>query len=621
MKKFHIFTLVFIYALVNNKTTYAQTETVDTSQVIFGNQNALEEQLTKFGLKTLDFSDGANCVQQGKPLTKKGSGTIMFKDELPLVNDSIESIYNYVWPKVDGDINIYWIHGLNGSTESLRVPAQATQYGKPGFDARKVNSVRGVPSSNPSGVQYYSENGGITDATGDLNNVNRTLVPASNRTPRDFIIAHSQGGIVAREWLRNMEQRPNMYDKFAHGLVTFGSPHGGAEVLNNTRPNLGNKVPGFAREACNALGRALIEKSIKNDLLTRLLISQNLKDKMVEMGCNLISETVIPLALDNYYKRTTEDYYVGSPFLTGYNDANGHVEGLSEYTLKVPVVQFYGEEEQPVMWRFLNSTAKMGEDVLDNKEVIFGYNEDDQMGIKAMGMANAFFAESVVSSEMALKLQKQLNKLILIPSPYTALYVKGKQKEVVEYLNDEIIYKNASIWLINANDYYLSDLIGCKEYKTMLQHCLVIDELQCRDMTKNPPSSGLAPVPFINQYYLKPNSSGLDCDVKPINVLYANCPFKGLDGSTWNGNCSGNQYVKTVWKNMPTYKKSDGVVLMESASAELKTNRATSPKNTYIKVRMPKTNHDQMKNCTETKLALTALYNGVHGKFFEVGKR
>jgi hypothetical protein len=172
MKKFHIFTLVFIYALVNNKTTYAQTVAVDTSQVIFGNQNALEEQLTKFGLKTLDFSDGANCVQQGKPLTKKGSGTIMFKEDLNLVKIQLKVFIFYVWPTVDGDINIYWIHGLNGSTESLRVPAQATQFGKPGFDARKVNSVRGIPSSNPSGVQYYSENGGITDATGDLNNVN-----------------------------------------------------------------------------------------------------------------------------------------------------------------------------------------------------------------------------------------------------------------------------------------------------------------------------------------------------------------------------------------------------------------------------------------------------------------
>lgn len=621
MKNFHIFTLVLIYALVNNRTTYAQTEAVDTSQVIFSNQNALEEQLTKFGLKTLDFSDGANCVQQGKPLTKKGSGTILFKEDLNPVKISKGDFYSDAWPTVDGDINIYWIHGLNGTTESLRVPAQATQFGAPGFDARKVNSVRGIPSSSSHALQYYSEDGGITNATGDLNNVNNTLVPANKRTPRDFIIAHSQGGIVAREWLRNMEQKPNMYDKFAHGLVTFGSSHGGAQVLNNTRPNLGNKVPGFAKEACNALGRALIEESIKKNLLTRLLISQNLKDKMAQMGCDFVSETVIPLGLDNYYKRTTEDYYVGAPFLTGYNNANGHVEGLSEYTLKVPVVQFYGQEEQPIMWRFLSSTVSIGHDKLDNTEMIFGYNQDDQMGLKAMDLVNDYFAKSIETEEETKRLEKKRNVLLLTNAPLAGLSLIFLQPKIIDKKNEIIIYRNAYTWLVNANDYYLTDLIGSKEYKTELQYCTIIDILQCRDMSKNPPSSGLPTVPVLNQYNLNPDPSGLTCDVKPISVLYTNYSFKGFDGNTWVGNCAGNQTVMNVWKTKGYYKPNDGVVLSESASAELKTNTATNSKNTYKTVIMTKTNHDQMKNSLETKIALIKLYNGEHGDFFKVDKR
>ncbi|MDZ4667927.1 MAG: hypothetical protein SGJ00_08580 [bacterium] len=622
MKRLHIFTLALVCILVNTNKTYGQTAPLDTSKAIFNNQDALNAQLDKFGLKTLEFSEGANCLRYGQPLLKKGSGTPAFEEDLNPVKRTINEGYTEKKDSINGDINIYWIHGLNGTTESLRVPAQATQFGAPGFPARKANSVRGIASSSSHALQYYSEDGGITPATGDLNNVNKVLVPTAARTKYDFIIAHSQGGIAAREWLRNMEQKPNMYEKFAHGLVTFGTPHGGAQVINNTRPDMGNKIPDFMREACVSIVTAEVEDALKNDLFTRMVVSQNMKNKLVQTGCGVISETIIPLALDNYFKRTTLDYFVGAPFLNGYADASGqHVEGLSEYTQKVPVVQFYGQEDQPILWKFLSSTQGIGHDKLDNTEMIFGYDQDDQLENKVSNLINTYEAKYLSQMNIIKNLKNSISSRSLgLRIMFPIFYVLTKDKiDAAQVKADAFI--RAKLWLTNANDYYLTDLIGGREEKQVKSHCIVLEQVMCRDASKNPAASGLPPVMVTNSYNAPMDPTGIQCSILPINVKYSNYSFPGLDGTTWTGNCVGSQAANFVWKNIGTYKHNDGVVLAESASADIKVSSIVNPNNSYVKVKMLKTNHEQMKNSKVTSMALFELYSGTYGRFFKVDVR
>jgi hypothetical protein len=72
--------------------------------------------------------------------------------------------------------------------------------------------------------------------------------------------------------------------------------------------------------------------------------------------------------------------------------------------------------------------------------------------------------------------------------------------------------------------------------------------------------------------------------------------------------------IKQQYGNQITYtnKENDGVVLAESAGIPILTSVAKYPKVVKIK----KTNHDQMKNSSETKQALKDLYEGKHGKLF-----
>ncbi len=616
MKTTNLLALVLVYILVNNKASIGQTNPTETNQIIFKDQKALELQMSKYGIKTLEFPEGDYCERTGPPATKVGGKNL---PNLPYIGEPEEKYPGDSmpggWAEVAGDINIFWIHGLNGNTNSLRVPAITTQYGLDAtFPARKANSIRGIASSNSHQVQLYSEESNITDATGDINNYSKSVLPVLSRTPRDFIIAHSQGGIVAREWLRNMDKKPSMYENFAHGLVTFGTPHWGAEVLNNTRPELGDKVPAFMNEACMALSGPIVNTSIKSGFVTRLILTPSVRDNIQRKLCNTLSETIIPFALANYFKQTTRDYYVGSPFLKGKNDIHGnHIQGLSEYALKVPVVQFYGEEEQPILWRFLSSTRGMGHDEMDNYETKYGYAQDDQMQIEVMDRLNEYRAGR----------QNEIKEIARLEQSIYRKFVDRltlKTPAVFDAEARERSYYKAIIWLSNANDYYLSDMIGGRKAISRISSCLVIENLSCKDTT----NIGTA-YPSVNlylSYTVGSDLSGKECDVTAIGIKYKNYSFKGLNGKTWHGKCTGSQSVIPTWNVDATYIANDGVVLAESAAKKILVDKSIDPRITHKVGLMIKTNHDQMKNCLETKKALLDLYNGEkYGSFFKVKVR
>ncbi len=609
-------TLVLFSILVLFQKAHAQVENSDTAQVTFHKQDELISELNKFGLKTLEFPEGDYCERKGSPMTRRDNILMPKFPSDSLVMDRILGDTTYKdWAKTPGDINIFWIHGLNGSTESLRVPAQATQFGTTDFPARKATSWRGPTSSSSNAIQFYSEDGGITPAVGDLENNATALVPASSRTNRDFIIAHSQGGIVGREWLRKMDQAPNMYQNFAHGLVTIGTPHGGAQVLNQTRPELENKIPDFMGEACNALAKEVVVPLANSNFSTQLLISNDMVKKLVKKSCGVIANTIIPFALDNYFKRTTRDFYVGAPFLEGSNSAGVHTQGLNEYTLNVPVVQFYGEEEQPILWKFLSSTMSIGHDILDNKQMEFGYDQDDQMEKKVNEMIDEYYGKFVYESHQENHFHNLevffycLGGIGIIPGVLSSIAKNAA-------IENKHAYDGAKVWLSNANDYYLTDLIGARVTQFAV-NCRIIEDLECRDAIKNPIGSG---VPAVKIKVDRNYNATTACNPQPISIAYSNYHFKGFDNTEWHGPCTGTQTIIPTWKNTYYYKPNDGVVLMESASKDISVN-TNNGENTHAFFKLENTNHDQMKNCVKTKDGLLQLYDGKLGRFFKIDIR
>jgi hypothetical protein len=625
MKKYTKHLVIIFSILIHINFTKAQENQVKLNN--FMHEDSLKLQLQKHGLDLYAMPEFDPCFRLSKPpllrdLPFEPSDSMHF--DSATIDTTKLIIGSGGLGKSPGDVNIFWIHGLNGSTETWAVAAKATEYGvmknnEVVFPARKANSYRGLPSSNSNPVQLYSEDLGILSASQDVEDYMDSEVPITDRTSKDFIIAHSQGGIVGREWLRQSVINPSTFKNLPHGLVTFGTPHDGAEILNNTRPDLRNKVPNFMNEACKSLVGAYVIPKINSNFGSKLLVSSNMQDKIVNLGCGLVSKSIIPFVLDNYHKRTTLDYYNGSKYLTGYNSTSGHVQGLSEYKLKVPVVQFYGIEKAPVLWKFMSSVLAMGHDKLDNKEIIFGYEKDNELELKVNDMINEFDALYNYEQNMADHYGKQ--ELLF----YTSSILLGLNSGLALLGYNATLNKNASIenyrsygkakvWLTNANDYYLTDIVGARVTNTTL-NCRVVGNLDCRDNRYNPINSGVPPVNVNIDYNF--NTTNSACNIQPVNVAYADYRFRGHNGSEWHGPCTGNLTVIPEFKITYWYKDNDGVVLAESAAKEIN----VEPNYSHKIVSLPETNHDQMKNSTITKLELINLYNGVHGSFFAIPVR
>lgn len=597
MKNIKLFLAMLI--VVGGITT-SLSQAIDSSYT-FKNFDSVIYQLNKFGLGVSGIPGAKNCPAYGTTPPVTIRKPVEPQPYMPPEETSGSGVYH----ASPTDINVFWIHGLNGTVESLKIPAKASQYGSldRSFPARRITSVVGPNYLGTPQQPAYAEGYGITRASEDWRTTSASL-PVNNgfnppHTQKDFIIAHSQGGIVAREWLRNMDETPVTFPDHAHGLVTFGTPHAGAAILNNTRPDLLNKAPAFFNEGCRALANATVTEIVQRNFITRLLVSSSMQNTIVNSGCNVFSNTIVPFALDNYHKRTTLDYYVGSAFLTQASTVHPQ-GGLSDYTLKVPVVQFYGEEEQPVMWRFFSSTLSLETDAMDNAQIEFGYDKDDALQIKVVNMINEFQAKYYIAqNHYNYWNNKKCYIWLFCPTCYGICKWEandGKNK------NSKLMnaYGPAITWLSEANDYYLADLVGAKVTNTE-KYCLEEKVNYC----ERPRPGHTA-----GQGY---NIGGTIKIIKSIvtkEYLSTNntCPASRTV-STGSG-CYERTKVTPVYRTTSYYKPNDGVVLAESAAANIKNV------GTHRYWKMKKTNHDQMKNSFETKTALTKLYNGELGDFF-----
>jgi pimeloyl-ACP methyl ester carboxylesterase len=607
----YIFTVVFTAVF---SMAFAQDPQSGTT---FKNLDSIQFMFMKFDMSLTDLPAYDPCNRGGvAPITivTPDPGGLQPYDPPYDHNPIGDSAF---YKKVPGDVNIFWLHGLNGSQSSWRVAAHTTEFGEPGiFLPRKANCYIPDASNN----QSYLEDINIRAASADVTKAIDKLT-SLHRTEKDFIIAHSQGGIVAREWLRNMEENPTQFLGYAHGLVTFGTPHTGALVLNNARPDIGNKLPGFFLEACKAVGGAVVTDKIKNNFLANLVITTQMKNTIVESACAGLVGTVVPFAMDNYFRATTNDFYVGAPFLEKPN-IGGHPQSLKDYTLNVPVVQFYGEEEQPIMWRFFSSTMDLGVNQLNqtgSASGIFSYDQDDQLQNKVNTMINEFTASKEYEENLwkdlfsfdCLKKAKNtcgyFNAVCFQTVRTICLIEKIKRlKDVNENIDS---YKKALTWLSNANEYYLYSIVGGKvDYQ--IRYCLTETIEQC--ITSYPMAIPPLPITMSTNY----NTSEV---LAPASGCPSNTSVSTSTTFVNNKQVTCNTTIKhtNLYKIGYKYLPNDGVVLAESAAAPIKVN--TSRSHTYVK--MAKTNHDQMKNCRQTKIALNDLYNGAHGFEFTVDPR
>lgn len=132
---------------------------------------------------------------------------------------------------------IHFVHGMNGTGQSLHRVRQEMKSWQ--------ESERIYPLSINFPMSYDSPNGIEKSAQTLGEDLNTTEYWAATKR---IIIAHSLGGLVARQW--NQQRKRNNLKQAYDGLITLHTPHNGtkiAEVLSNKESAL--KFNNFVKDA------------------------------------------------------------------------------------------------------------------------------------------------------------------------------------------------------------------------------------------------------------------------------------------------------------------------------------------------------------------------------------
>ncbi len=253
---------------------------------------------------------------------------------------SILSIFNLkAQPRL-----IYWLHGLGGDESAWSKAATATTNGVPALNYPARNVIPSLP-------EYVNTNYDLAGAAISLvakfdDDANAAVFSNNSDRSKIFIIAHSQGGLVARQLEKYYYEHPNVV-KNVNGIVTFGTPHYGARIINNI-PNFNN----FIDTACTQLLLGPIEEAIPDNFLISLIVTDTKVKKVLDTLCSVLS-VIAPFAFTQFTAPITQDFAVGAFAL---NDLNNFELSRSS---SIPKVAFYGiEDPQTAVWRVLYNVLK-----------------------------------------------------------------------------------------------------------------------------------------------------------------------------------------------------------------------------------------------------------------------
>lgn len=463
---------------------------------------------------------------------------------------------------------IFFLHGLGGNVNGWGNVRRATNYVGQGtiMDYPRRKAVCPELSYSDSLSQSSMEEATTTtkSAISDFN-VNNTIFGITDNA-KNFIIAHSMGGLVAR----NLDRRyslPNQGVRTFGGIVTFGTPHQGALILNNK-----DIIGTIGSSMCSELSAGPVEEFSNSvpiiiDFFSQIAFGQTVHEKFVSLACEPLKQ-LVPNLFKQFTPGITNDFYVGAPKL---NEINAYQSSL-------PKVAFWGKETQgEEFWRELSSLTIQKPD--DPNIPAFQGNDDGNLMNFRNSAENHYRGKR--DSWQAITDQHPWCNWFqwIISAPACIVTDAIKQDE----LDNIWAYQRGLNWLINANDQWRS-IIGAIRFDAVASST----EYEC-------------------------GCSDFDYDGNTIHSWTTSV--------TDINDCVGNGWLQSCYPTgntvqVPTLnyvdEASDGIVTETSAK---NFPQGTSPLPTPSK-EMTGSNHQQMRNDVNTKARLLELFNGIHGTYF-----
>jgi hypothetical protein len=469
---------------------------------------------------------------------------------------------------------IYWVHGLGGDVNSWGNVRTATDDGGPGYPARKTVGLLMTYATSGLETAGSDLNDNIILKDGALHA--RGVTDFSN----NFIIGHSQGGIVSRWADYELQNDPPSARRF-YGLVTFGSPHGGAQVVNSRNDGL---IGEMAEDACKAvLNAELALKLFKGKEIVSLFLDLQNFTVTVDNLCDNVPD-VMPFVLGKLFTGASDGYAVGA----------GPLGELNGYSSSIHKAAFYGAEyakpaEDPtdtrftsrqLLWRTLGSPP---EEV--SNAPVFAANEDQAR----VDSANVLMAEYQAEYEDAVEDVEGWNAAGIPCNPFMWLTHPVLCAIAEVTYNDDRerrdIFHDAWRWSQGV-DAQWKVIIGAKETLEVGGTCECLSALCDEDVI----------------------SPGEVCDpILPPGISNAaECQAYALANPAEVELCEWYTRYETF------VRESDGVVTANSASGYDGTPT----------LRLDFANHFQLRNSEQTRDALLMLFGGADSsidKWFATG--
>jgi pimeloyl-ACP methyl ester carboxylesterase len=347
----------------------------------------------------------------------------------------------------DSNRLVFWIHGLGGDAKSWSQAATASTLAlipTVGYPARKIYSTR---------VDYSKHVTNIQDAT--LRTYDEILNTTNNYsaphyvvdTAKSMIISHSQGGIVSRT-LDLLYDRP-MYPALTHGIVTFGTPHEGAQILNNV-----SLIKSTLAQGCSELyaGPAHAAFDLSNPFLDAILDEEDIIPFLDTLLCFNLLPGAANLFTAQFESGTTKSFCNTCPFVdTLRNHKNFH---------STHRVAFWGEEDDAELLRLLH--YKLGKDNDVNANGPFTANYDSSLIMK--------FDTLYLNYEMKViehQQQYDFHKGSFWGGPFGGLVgIWYHNQQAQDALEKRDAYQRGINWMATLNDKWLA-IIGGYQFDTL----------------------------------------------------------------------------------------------------------------------------------------------------------
>lgn len=178
------------------------------------------------------------------------------------------------------DRNVFWLHGYQGNENSLILASGDVE------TRFRANCIRPDYNASQQSLEASAANVEV-----DINDI----VGGQINTERNFIIAHSMGGLVARKLGRlEVEGVAASIPKY-NGLITLGTPHQGAFAANTLVENP-EMIDNVLTNACQKLALGPAKEEISNSgVLGRIAIMFGFGGGVLNNACEAGVDIGFPL--------------------------------------------------------------------------------------------------------------------------------------------------------------------------------------------------------------------------------------------------------------------------------------------------------------------------------------